>query len=231
MFEDSLCFIFLIKISKICINGIILLNIISRFKDEDYTDGLTQTSDKRHQNKKGKLLHNLLGEEWLTSALSNGHFSRSSDTRAVSPRRPKTAVVRPTTYSTSSFSNFRSSTNSVDNREGMKRWNTTKELRTDRSDSNQSNSSKSQSDVLDSSKLRRSKSAENRIHLQDSSPRPSSAGTWSQKSMSISTVGSLGSSCVSATLLNAAPKKDRRCAKVIRTGDRVVVDMGKVKGR
>ena len=194
-------------------------------------------SDQRQHHKKGKLLNSVLNDAWLSSTLTNGHVS-SADHSTATPRRPKTAVVKPTTYSSSSFTNFRSSATSFEDSSGMKRWNTTKELRNEDSNhSHRSNSSKSPTDSSESSRLRRSKSAENRLHLQDSSaekgdsPRPSSAGTWSQKTMSISTVMSSGSGSIPATLMKAAPSKDRKVSRVVRIGDRVVVDMGKTRGK
>ena len=89
---------------------------------------------------------------------------------------------------------------------------------------------------LQHSRLRRTKSAENRLtdvtrtaadsHLL----RSGSPSTWSASRASVVTSASSGSVCVSGLMLKMAPERDRACSRALHIGDRVYVDMSRGKG-
>ena len=159
----------------------------------------------------------------------------------------KTAVVRPRVQHAKSFDDFRSDRDTVtssntsqqqqqqqqqhvDEKKERQRPLPTRPVTRQTSAKHRAPPSRSKAE-LQHSRLRRTKSAENR--LSSDVTRSQSPSTWSASrasNLSVVTSASSGSAYVSGLMMKMAPQKDREYSRVLHIGDRVYVDMSRSKG-
>ena len=200
----------------------------------------------------------------MRSNTTTTHTTTTHTTTTTPTSRPavKTAVVKPNNYISQSFGDFRVTNDNTQHAVANKAENnnalrpapsTPKKMHRVASSLDKAHPRAALNTENERSRLRRVKSAENRLTTADE--RVKSAGnrlttadervrrsqspvswssslrTSSRASTVASTVGSAGSCYVSALMLKAAPDKDRLYSKLLHIGDRVYVDMARGRGQ
>lgn len=195
-----------------------------------------------------KSKHSSSGVSFFDTLLQSDNTNADESPSKPSPhKRVKTAIVKPNNYQSQSFGDFRAKSDiaeaikpaekDVISSEDKAMKQTVHKVRRDGESTDKSSrvtSSKSTENT--NSRLRRTKSAENRMPTEQTedidyrSQSPISWGSIRTTSASVSSVGSAGSAYVPAIMLKMAPEQDRVYSKVLHIGDRVYIDMSKSRG-